>query len=425
MENDTIYHQLDFSGGQLSIKKESGPDTAFSILLLFAWSNEIFITCFKGVLRRIVGYEFIVTAITDLIIVAAILGSIKIFMQYLKKRDFLIYAIFISIYIISGIIHPITREYVFNSDTLYVVFIKDMPFFFLGLILRDKYIDKLYSISLFAIYLYFIFAFVFHRLSISSDSGSDVGVGYMLLKYTSVVLAYNIKKPTLFGIMTFILGMIILIGAGSRGPVGCLVIIVVILFIKGSGNSNGRKVLLISILAVASIIIYINLYTILNWLSSTIGTIGMSTRVIDSFLSSSITDDNGRREILNFLNEKIQANPLGYGIGYDHLFWFKYAHNIKTEMLVGFGVLFGNIIFYGLLALFIYSIIFEKRQKNLILNCAEFFGVGFLKLFISSSYLLEPGFFLLIGLSISSIRYNVEESKKKKNPFGRFRKEEA
>ena len=406
-----MYSEIGLKDGYLTINRESGTDTAFTIFLCLTWSN-IIMTCFKGVLRHIIGNESIINMGITIFIIAMILISIPIFVSSIKKGAYLIYLAFVLIWIISGVLHPATQQWVFDINNIYSVLIKIVPFFFIGLVLNEKYIYKMYIISIVSIYFYFIYAFVFHRLTVGNGTVSDMYAAYSLLVHVSLVFAYNFKNPSVFGVITVVAGLVVQIGLGTRGAVGCFIALFIFLFLYGGKFTIRQKIVAFAIIIPIAFLVYKNIDVIMDSLSSLLDSMGMSTRIVDSFKSSDITDDNGRNNIAEFFREKVKDNPNGYGIGYDRMFDFTpYAHNFRMELLVSFGVVFGNAAFLIFTGLFVISMLIEKRRENALLMAVLFFGVGYMQLIVSNSYLREPGFWLLLGLSVSTITFNLENKR--------------
>lgn len=398
-----------YSNGRITIEKKSINEIAFIILLCFTWSSDLFRIGFTGILGYIIDSGRTVDNIADSIIIISFILSFNFFRESLKKIHFIVFIGFVSVYFISGMLHPMTQEYLFNEDNIHYIVIQNMPFILLAPALSEKYIDKLYHISFLSIYLFMIFSFVFKKVKM--DNGSDMGSAYALLHHLALVVVYNMKKPNVYGLVTIAIGIVVLIGIGSRGPVGILFLLIAYSYIKQFKDSKGEKLAFQIILILVCILLYVNLQNILEFISTVFESIGLSDRVVSAFIHSNLSDGNGREFIWNYLNRKLEINPKGYGLGYDRLFDFSYSHNFKLELTLSFGVVAGNILFAVFLAFFLYGILFEKREKNSMLNTACFF-VFFLKLFVSSSFLLEKGFFFLVGLSLSTLDYNIHNHKK-------------
>ncbi len=101
--------------------------------------------------------------------------------------------------------------------------------------------------------------------------------------------------------------------------------------------------------------------------------------------------------------EQIEAITfLGKGLYGDRIVSDMYAHNILIELLVQYGFILGFLIIIIIIYIIgngVFSI--NKRINNLSII---FISSGFLKLFITGSYLnQEPCFYILLGLGMNAI----------------------
>ena len=110
----------------------------------------------------------------------------------------------------------------------------------------------------------------------------------------------------------------------------------------------------------------------------------------------------------------MQRPMLGYGIGGDRLLLQNnsYVHNIILELFCDFGIIFGSIIFIYLMRLFIKSIL--EKNSDFSGVCLIIFPVTVLKLMMSSSYIISPILFLLIGMCLNRIPEKASLSEVKK-----------
>lgn len=397
---------ISFEEGRLIIRNGERSEMAYTILLLFVWSKTIFTRCLEGIMRTVVNNDSFIENFINIVIIFLIAFSIGVFRENVKKRDLLLCIGMAAVYIISGFLHPANQVYLFEKENIYLILLQNLPLVLLGISLKEKYIDRMCSISVLSVYIFFLFAFVFHKLSLTND-GSDMGAAYSLLMHVLLIMVYTFRKPSVFRVITVIVSLIILVGIGSRGPIACVLVTLSFVLVENRKSLKERLITMLLVVPFA-IIIYVNFYNIVEWLVAVFDSFGLSSRVINALLHAEITNDSGRSNISELFMRKLENDPGGYGIGYDRLFHVEYSHNIRLELMLSFGVISGNIIFAVFSALFVYAVLFEKRQANRMLIESLFFGTGYVKLFLSSSYLLEPGFFLLMGLSISAIRNNLE-----------------
>ena len=81
-----------------------------------------------------------------------------------------------------------------------------------------------------------------------------------------------------------------------------------------------------------------------------------------------------------------------------------YVHDLFLEIWSHYGLLVGSVFIVTLL--FLVIIMFRSKKNQLkYLFISIFFSTGFVRLLLSSSYLIEPSFYVMIGLAV---RYVME-----------------
>lgn len=210
------------------------------------------------------------------------------------------------------------------------------------------------------------------------------------------------KKTDLF---FSLVGIISILMSGTRGPVLCVMILFVLWTFIYQKEFKYRVEAIVGCIVLV-LLNYLGIfYRLLEKLSLFLQSVGIQdNRIMDMLFSGEIWDSSGRDDIFSIIWEAIMQRPLlGYGIGADRLLLQKnsYVHNIILELFCNFGIIFGSIIFIYLMRLFIKSI-FEKNS-DFSGVCLVIFSVAVIRLMISSSYIISPIFFLLIGMCLNHI----------------------
>ena len=199
-----------------------------------------------------------------------------------------------------------------------------------------------------------------------------------------------------------------LFSMGTRGAIVCLGVYVLLCLIFITVIN--KPLLTVAMFGIGYVLLFsFGLYEkILFLLYSFANSFGLSTRFFDKLLSGQISQSNSRVIIRERVLEALFKHPFtGLGIYGDRVAAGNtYAHNFFIEILAQFGVIIGVV----LIGLFLYLILkaFRKLVKTKRTDILSIFFVcivsGFLKLFLSDSYIDNPFFFLLIGLSCNIIR---------------------
>lgn len=233
----------------------------------------------------------------------------------------------------------------------------------------------------------------------------DMNFGYGVCLVTCDALFEYLQGRKKADLFFSLVGIISILMSGTRGPVLCVIILFILwTFIYQKEYKYRIEAIVGCILLV--LLNYLGVfYRLLEKLSLFLQSIGIQdNRIMDMLFSGEIWDSSGRDDIFSTIWEAIMQRPLlGYGIGGDRLLLQKnsYVHNIILELFCDFGIIFGSIIFIYLMRLFIKSI-FEKNSDFSVV-CLIIFSVAVLKLMMSSSYIISPIFFLLIGMCLNHI----------------------
>ena len=159
-------------------------------------------------------------------------------------------------------------------------------------------------------------------------------------------------------------------------------------------------------MAAICIIVLVASYFYEQWLDNLgyiYNQLGFSTRMIDKITSGDLFVSDSRNIILDRIKASISDRPFtGNGIFSDRVIVGTYTHNIFYEIWLDFGYIAGTAIMIFLATLFFKA--YRRLQTNdgkmlfMALFCSSV-----IHLLFSGSYLTEPFFFLLIGLSVAVV----------------------
>lgn len=392
-------------------KTESKDNNQYTELLLaFLLFYNYMISAFNLTVRHFIGNIYkIDTLIMYAIFMLVVVLSIKSVLKNIRVEQitfilFIIITIFVS-YLFSSDISV-------NNEVAQKIFLVCVPAFIVSSITSDykklwKYM--LYG-SYFAVSSITYLTFVLKYESFITGGSYSQSNAYSLLLPCSVLLISIFEKFDIKNLIVLSLGFFIMLMNGARGPLFCIVILLLLLIIRSIIKlSNTEKYLLIgmSIIAFSSIVVLFD--KIINFLYGLFIKYNMSTRVLDRFINNSFFEDNARKKLIEasfasinqnfvfglgaindrqFLNEKVlfEQNAIG-----------SYPHNIIFEFLMQYGVFIGSAFLIALMALF-YKTYKRIRNDNYPLNTfLTFTTIGFVPLFVSGSYIDDSNFYILIG----------------------------
>ena len=219
-----------------------------------------------------------------------------------------------------------------------------------------------------------------------------------------LVFWFAMQKTNKWNITFLIIGCLLLISYGTRGPMLALLAFI-LMYILFYTNNRKTKIFTIFLVLVASALIYFTPDIIL-YLTQLIDNWGLSTRIIEKMIEGDIFDDSGRENLRTTLLNLMDRNPTnhyGYGILGSYFYIGTYPHNIILDFIFCFGYYIGGVL------LLILSYIFIKGVKSAQTNDEKLFAILLLsaiiiKLFFSSTFIRESLFYMAIGYCTQLIR---------------------
>jgi len=142
---------------------------------------------------------------------------------------------------------------------------------------------------------------------------------------------------------------------------------------------------------------------ILTYINGLFLNMGIRSRTLTLFLKKDI-HLSGREELYKTVSDSIFANPiLGTGLAGDRfVLGGTYSHNIFLELLAHFGFIAGFFIIVAILTILIKNLFIKDINKYNIFII--WLAIGFIPLFVSSSYLIDFRFWTLLGLAGKTLK---------------------
>lgn len=227
----------------------------------------------------------------------------------------------------------------------------------------------------------------------------DMNNAYALCIMVCLLVADYKKHDVYF----LVIGFLSLLLAGTRGPLICALVAVLLRTVFQEWNQAKRMLkILAGILAI--VMLQSNLLLgFLNLLSMGFSTIGVTNlRIVDYMRDGVLIDTSGRDLLADRVVRKIWENPFfGYGVGGDRtaLTSETYVHNIFLEMWASYGIILGTVLL-GWMAYWLIKGIGSKDHALRVIATALFSSVV-VKLFLSSSYLYAKELFMLLGICMA------------------------
>ena len=373
-------------------------------LVALAWASPLPSYVKAIVLRMPFGEDLGVFVIPIIFTILFIMGA-KHIMKSFRSIDLVFASILISIYLLQIIGFPENEERLLEFFSPLLLSL--IPMYFIGTATDiNKVYKPMYVMSILCVLLQAVntlFLESSERMAMTEEEISEqMNTAYRLLPYVIFCFWGWLRKFDFIGFISSLIGLFLLVSFGSRGPVACTLLFIVIytVFYK----SFKGKWIVVSLLGVivAFALVYFEQFFLL--MQGVLSQYGLSTRVIDLVVKEEVvTHVSGRDDISRVLMRQLQEAPFfGYGIGGTWKFVGGYAHNIFLDVFISFGKIPGGMM---LIALF-YLIIkgwrscktIEEKGFMLVLFCC------FAKLFVSYTLFEDSSWMLMLGFCVGTLR---------------------
>lgn len=177
-----------------------------------------------------------------------------------------------------------------------------------------------------------------------------------------------------------------------------------------------KKIIFLSVIVLTLLLTVLLKNVIIDLLYNIYVNLNMSTRILDRFKDNSFFTDNARMDLIKTSIEAIKQNfVIGMGAINDRQYLNdrvkladyaigSYPHNIVLEILMNYGVFIGTAILSAFSLMF-YKIYNIGRSNDAIMNSfLTFVTIGLIPLFVSSSYIDDINFYVLLGFGSSILK---------------------
>ncbi|MBQ2244476.1 MAG: O-antigen ligase family protein [Oscillospiraceae bacterium] len=397
-------------------------ERCFLALLLVLWTYpSLGGYVVQGIKRLPLAGYFHGAAIPALVAVLVIF-SVGYIAKNLRPADILFYMAVVLLLLMSMMLMETNAEYI--ELFLWQILISVVPLYFVGLSVELPKCRKLLWWASLAC----VLTTCAYQLYVMSRGRAlpeeNMSTAYKVLPSMLYLVYWAFRQRKLIhGLLVALSGLLVFL-FGTRGPVVVfLVYLAVELYLwKIRGLESWKKALfLMSAVFVLFCMSYGSVFeNLLGHLKEIFEAHGFSTRVLDYMLDGDFTHGNGREELSDIISPAIWERPfLGYGIMGDRvLTGGRYVHSIALELWCDFGIVFGTILLAVIYGMPLLALLKCRGTDTfhfiLLLMCAML-----IKLLLSSSFLLEPDLFLLLGVSVKVCRARrmvPDEENDKKSP---------
>ena len=376
-----------------------------SSFLGIVWGNSL-IGYFKGIFNHIPVLNNISEVLPAMMVLVPLLLSFKYLYIHLKSQDYIFFAICEIVYLINIAFFPENEEPLIKYAIRSCLF--SMPFFLYGIILNVRnYYSLLTMVSTAAILVSFFYNVYYVNSSLYSrdvdTTEYSMHRSYEVLPFVLFMIMSTFQKYKWWKLAVSILGVLLIMSFGTRGVLLCVILFVALYFIFL--KKFKYDLLVKGLLLFIALLLILEIDIILLFLYDLISSLGMSTRIFELYYNDEIGISEEREYIADTLYRILDSQDKfgGFGIFGSFRFVNAYPHKLYLDFWFTYGYVIGSILlaalFFVVLFGYIKSKFIEEKGFILLLVCASI-----VKLFLSSSYIMEPMFYLLIGYCVQIAR---------------------
>lgn len=350
----------------------------------------------KLILGQTSNFSTTITVLVSLVLLVSFLYITYIVFQ--DKKYIFLYMVFIFIYILSYFLGNADLSILINKGVL--TMLTCVPVLAGVIYMKDKKVlyDEFVRFSYITIFIMTPVVFL-HQ---GSETSYSMSFSYYLLIPCLFQLDLVFKKKQLKHVLFCGIAILAILAYGARGPIMSIAAAVVLELVFMEMKML-KKVAIIVFFVVTCLLVYLNLYSIIDWLQNLLDEFGIYSRSLDVLKNPSFDITSGRIDIFKYYTPIIFENPLiGSGVYGNWVSDDLGPHNGILECLLAFGIVLGTLLL-AILAIIPFRMLKVKNvyTKRLFLiflsyNCTMFF--------VSGNIMTSYNWFLLYGLVLSQFK---------------------
>ena len=378
----------------------------FNAVYLIAW-GAILLGYWRGINNHLPVLGTMTDELEWCIVLAPILLSLPRLWKRIKTSDHIFVFACLIFYLLNIQLFPQNADVLVNR--LFSFSLLTLPYYYIGVTLDIKRFYKFfYYISVVAVFMCAFYELLYAQsASYTGDvdtSEYNMELAYSILPHVLMVSWRALKSFVILNIAPMLLGLILLLSFGTRGPVICAIVFIAIylLFIRPSKYQKTMRIITVAC-AVYAMSFLDQFMTFMQLMTFQLG---MSTRIFDKYFEGELEDSSGRDYIRETLLRELSIDNslFGHGVLGSYPYVNTYPHNIVLEFLFSFGWVWGIAILFCIVYI-IAKMLINTHQCEINVT----FGIilviaSILKLCFSSTFVDDALFFMLLGYCVNSSR---------------------
>ncbi len=300
---------------------------------------------------------------------------------------------------------PFLNEHVFQC--LCCVF----PFYFIGrLIDIDSFFNVFVLLSAACILmdLFYFLVYAPANKDMAEVAGSDnMYRAYQSLPHVTMLLWATLRQFRIWKAVMFFWGVLFLLSCGSRGPLVCLGFFGFVYFLFFM-NFRGALYVKGAIVALG-VLTLVFLREIALFLAQTFLGLNLSTRIMEKIVFGDLGNDTYRGDLREILYGVLERGEHFFGLGLfgSGNYGIVYPHFLPLDFFCTFGYSVGSLLLFALTSLVAFAF-YIARGTTVRTFILLLFSLSIIKLMLSSTFVMDTFFFMLIGVCIKEVKETMQ-----------------
>ncbi len=378
----------------------------FNAVYLIAWGS-ILLGYWRGINNHLPVLGTMTDELEWCIVLAPILLSLPKLWKRIKTSDHIFVFACLIYYLLNIQLFPQNADVLVNR--LFSFSLLTLPYYYIGVTLDIKrFYNFFYYISVVAVFMCAFYELLYAQsASYTGDvdtSEYNMELAYSILPHVLMVSWRALKRFVLLNIAPMLLGLMLLLSFGTRGPVICAIVFIAIylLFIRPSKYQKTMRIITVACAVYAMSF----LEQFMTFMQLMTFQLGMSTRIFDKYFEGELEDSSGRDYIRETLLRELSIDNslFGHGVLGSYPYVNTYPHNIVLEFLFSFGWVWGIAILFCIVYI-IAKMLINTHQCEINVTFEIILVIAsILKLCFSSTFVDDALFFMLLGYCVNSSR---------------------
>lgn len=392
----------------LSIRNKSAFDTHrgnyphSEKMIIFAICISVSFSMVDSLVNNFMQIEFWDSLVTKGIYYISLIIALYYSLQRLSMEMIILPLIVLVLWLFSYFFFPINRQSLTDEGFITEIIVS-LPIYVITLAVRDfKSLYKALRITSIVVIICAIF-----YLNLQQDG--EVEIEYMHFSYgislsVMLLLIISLQNKNKIDILLSFIGVCIVLVSGARGAfLGLL--IGFIFYVLINIRLTVKSIIIALVMSVIIVVVSTNYTLLLNLLSDNLDSLHIPSRTVRLLIENKVGNASGRDDLFErALSEFYNNFVSGAGMTGDRSLLGSYSHNLFTEILLEYGVILGVLLTIILLRILLIAFFTRNKDELYYIYLATVFTTGFIKLQFSSSYLIEPTFYMMLALGIKLIK---------------------